>query len=92
MSWLELEGERSCLGLRERMFFLRECNCPHRVLPLLRLIPPAALASSLRELGCPRPVSSESFRAPNFALVAEILDWLVRKCVALARSLRSALL
>jgi len=33
----------------------------------------------MRALGYPRPISLENFRSPNFALVAEILDWLVCK-------------
>jgi clusterin-associated protein 1 len=33
----------------------------------------------LRTLGFPRLVSMENFRYPNFALMAEVLEWIVRK-------------
>ena len=35
----------------------------------------------MRSLGFPRPVSVESFRSPNFELVADCLFWLVQRCV-----------
>ena len=37
----------------------------------------------MRALGYPRLISTENFRQPNFALVADCLDWLVKRCVAL---------
>uniref|UniRef100_A0A8V0YZ14 Clusterin associated protein 1 n=2 Tax=Gallus gallus TaxID=9031 RepID=A0A8V0YZ14_CHICK len=37
------------------------------------------LTEMLRALGYPRLVSMENFHAPNFALVAELLLWLVRR-------------
>ncbi|XP_042720694.1 clusterin-associated protein 1 isoform X2 [Lagopus leucura] len=37
------------------------------------------LAEMLRALGYPRLVSMENFHGPNFALVAELLLWLVRR-------------
>lgn len=39
------------------------------------------LTEMLRALGYPRLVSMENFHAPNFALVAELLLWLVRRWV-----------
>ena len=33
----------------------------------------------LRALGYPRLVSMENFRNPNFALMAEILQWLINR-------------
>lgn len=33
----------------------------------------------MRALGYPRLISMENFRSPNFALVAEVLKWLVRR-------------
>ena len=33
----------------------------------------------MRALGYPRLISMENFRSPNFALVSEILQWLVRR-------------
>ena len=33
----------------------------------------------MRALGYPRLISMENFRSPNFALVAEVLMWLVRR-------------
>eukprot|EP00755_Sulcionema_specki_P011398 Sspe_Gene.48960::Locus_25928_Transcript_1_1_Confidence_1.000_Length_1336::g.48960::m.48960/K19684/CLUAP1, DYF3; clusterin-associated protein 1 len=34
----------------------------------------------MRSIGYPRPISLESFRLPNFELVADILVWLVTRC------------
>eukprot|EP00746_Dinoflagellata_sp_MGD_P155007 gnl/MRDRNA2_/MRDRNA2_85161_c7_seq1.p1 gnl/MRDRNA2_/MRDRNA2_85161_c7~~gnl/MRDRNA2_/MRDRNA2_85161_c7_seq1.p1 ORF type:complete len:428 (+),score=122.20 gnl/MRDRNA2_/MRDRNA2_85161_c7_seq1:109-1392(+) len=36
-------------------------------------------AEALRSLGYPRLVSMENFRAPNFELVADVLDWLIHR-------------
>lgn len=33
----------------------------------------------MRALGYPRLISMENFRSPNFALVAEVLMWLVKR-------------
>ena len=33
----------------------------------------------MRALGYPRLISLENFRTPNFPLVAEILEWLVKR-------------
>lgn len=33
----------------------------------------------MRSLGYPRLISMENFRSPNFALVAEVLIWLVKR-------------
>ncbi|KAG8445609.1 hypothetical protein GDO86_010403 [Hymenochirus boettgeri] len=33
----------------------------------------------MRALGYPRLISMENFRSPNFALVSEILIWLVKR-------------
>lgn len=33
----------------------------------------------MRSLGYHRPVSMENFRTPNFELVSELLDWLIRR-------------
>ena len=33
----------------------------------------------MRSLGYPRKISLESFRVPNFTLVADVLDWLVQR-------------
>lgn len=43
------------------------------------------LAEMLRALGYPRLVSMENFHGPNFALVAELLLWLVRRWVRAVR-------
>ena len=37
------------------------------------------LVEMMRALGYPRVVSLENFRQPNFALVAEMLGWLVKR-------------
>eukprot|EP00039_Didymoeca_costata_P030796 m.31400 g.31400 ORF g.31400 m.31400 type:complete len:117 (-) comp8313_c0_seq2:1304-1654(-) len=37
------------------------------------------LLEYVRALGFPRHISMESFREPNFSLVAEILTWLVER-------------
>ena len=36
-----------------------------------------SFAESTRMLGYPRPISLESFRTPNFELVADVMMWLV---------------
>ena len=36
-------------------------------------------AEIMRSLGYPRKISLESFRVPNFTLVADVLDWLVQR-------------
>ena len=36
-------------------------------------------AEIMRTLGYPRKISLESFRVPNFTLVADVLDWLVQR-------------
>jgi hypothetical protein len=33
----------------------------------------------MRSLGYPRLISMENFRSPNFPLVAEVLNWLVKR-------------
>lgn len=38
----------------------------------------------MRALGFPRLISMQSFRTPNFPLVAEILIWLVKRYVCLS--------
>lgn len=48
------------------------------------------LAEMLRALGYPRLVSMENFHGPNFALVAELLLWLVRRWVRAVRCAESA--
>lgn len=45
----------------------------------------ADFTETMRALGYPRMISMQSFRSPNFPLVAEILIWLVKRY----RSLRS---
>ena len=40
-----------------------------------------AFVEKMRVLGYPQPISMESFRAPNFDLVADILFWLAKRCV-----------
>jgi clusterin-associated protein 1 len=53
-------------------------------------------AEVMRSLGYPRPISLENFREPNFALVADVLYWLVlrydptSKLSASARAARAA--
>eukprot|EP00922_Rhytidocystis_sp_ex-Travisia-forbesii_P005873 GHVS01008525.1.p1 GENE.GHVS01008525.1~~GHVS01008525.1.p1 ORF type:complete len:451 (-),score=41.33 GHVS01008525.1:615-1967(-) len=37
------------------------------------------LREALKQLGYPRLISADTFRTPNFELVAEILDWFVRR-------------
>ena len=38
-----------------------------------------SFAEAMRMLGYPRPVSLESFRTPNFELVADLMLWLVNQ-------------
>ena len=33
----------------------------------------------MRSLGYHRPISMENFRTPNFELVADVTDWLLRR-------------
>ena len=42
--------------------------------------PPADFTEIMRALGYPRLISVENFRTPNFALVADILYWMVQRC------------
>merc|ERR1712232_100647 len=37
------------------------------------------MGEMMRSLGYPRLVSMENFRQPNFELVADLLDWLLRR-------------
>lgn len=39
----------------------------------------ADFTEMMRALGYPRLISMENFRSPNFALVAEVLMWLVKR-------------
>ena len=43
----------------------------------------AGLCERMRELGCKQVISMENFRSPNFELVAELLFWLLKRCVTL---------
>ena len=43
----------------------------------------------MRALGCKQVVSMENFRSPNFELVAELLYWLLRRCVLVRNCLLS---
>ena len=42
------------------------------------------LTEMTRALGYPRLISMENFKISNFALVAEILAWLVKRLMGLA--------
>jgi clusterin-associated protein 1 len=37
----------------------------------------------MKALGYPRLISLTSFRAPNFELVADCLQWLIHRCAVL---------